>query len=114
MIAAAVVAGTAADSAAAGRIAVLAGGKLVSTFGSGGGRTAAVLQEVAAVATAQSAGAGPRAAEVIAARLARQADFGSLGPVDRREIDEILGPTGVIGAAGLSTWLARRPSPSPD
>lgn len=112
MIAAAVVAGTAADTAAAGKIAMLAAGKLVTTFGSGSG-SAAVIQQVAAVATGQSPVDGPRTAEVIAARLAGQADFGSLGPVDRSEIDEILGPTGVIGTAGLTSWLARQRSPSP-
>lgn len=113
MIAAAVAAGTAADSAAAGRIGVLAAGKLVSTFGSGGSGSAAVVQQVAAVATGQSPVDGPRTAAVIAARVAGQADFGALGPVDRRAIDEVVGPVGVIGAAGLADWLARRPPPTP-
>lgn len=108
MITAAVVAGTAADTAAAGKIATLAVGKLVTTFGSGSGSSAAVIQQVAAVATGQSPVDGPRTAEVIAARLAGRPDFGTLGPVDRAEIDEILGPTGVIGTAGLTAWLARQ------
>ncbi len=117
MIAAAVAAGTAADTAAAGKIAMLAGGKLISTFGSGSGGTATVVQQVASIATGQSPVDGPRTAEVIAARLAGQPGFGSLGAVDRREIDEVLGPTGVIGAAGLADWLARRdsdPAPTAD
>jgi hypothetical protein len=112
MIAAAVAGGTAADAAAAGRIGALAAGKLVTTFGPGGGQPAAVLQAVADVATGQSPVDGPRTAAVIAARVAARPELGTLGPVDRRKIDEVLGPAGVIGAAGLADWLARR-TPGP-
>lgn len=113
MIAAAVAAGTAADATAAGRIGVLAGGKLVSTFGSGGGQSATVLPAVAEIATGQSPVDGPRTAAAIAARVAARPGFGRLGPVDRREIDEVLGPVGVIGAAGLAEWTARRRADAP-
>ena len=113
MIAAAVAAGTAADAAAAGKIGVLAAGKLVATFGSGGGQAAAVVQAVAAVATGAVACRTVRGtAAAIAARVAARPTSARSGPVDRREIDQVVGPIGIIGAAGLAEWLARRP-PTP-
>lgn len=108
MIAAAVAAGTAADTAAAGKIGVLAAGKLVTAFGSQGGSTAAVVQQVAAVATAPSTSDAGSAARTIARRLASTPDFGRLGSVDRGDIDRVVAPTGVIGADGLAAWTARR------
>jgi hypothetical protein len=47
MIAAAVAAATAADAAAAGKIGALAAGKLIATFGSDGGKAAAVAPTAA-------------------------------------------------------------------
>lgn len=111
MITAAVAAGTAADTAAAGRIATLAAGKLIVTFGSKGGAAPAIIQEVAAVATGQTATDGPDTAAVIAARVASRADFGSLGPVERAVIDQVIAPDGIIGSEGLAEWTRRQKSP---
>ena len=107
-IAAAVAAATAADAAAAGKIAVLAGGKLIATFGSQGGRAATVVQQIASVATGQTPVDGPGTAATIAARVAAQADFGHLGPVERAVIDQVTAPDGIIGSEGLAAWTARR------
>jgi hypothetical protein len=108
MIAAAVAAATAADAAAAGKIAVLAGGKLIAAFGSQGGKAAAVVQQIASVATGQSPVDSPGTAATIAARVAAQADFGHLGPVERAVIDQVTAPNGIIGSEGLAAWTARR------
>jgi hypothetical protein len=108
MIAAAVAAATAADAAAAGKIAVLAGGKLIATFGSQGGRTAMIVQEVAGVATGQTKVDSPGTAATLAARVADQADFGHLGPVERAVIDQVTAPQGIIGSEGLAAWTARQ------
>lgn len=108
MITAAVAAGTAADSAAAGKIGMLAAGKLIATFGSQGGQAATVVQEVAAIATGTQQPGGRSTAETIAARVAARADFGSLGPVERAVIDQVIAPTGIIGSEGLAAWTARR------
>lgn len=108
MIAAAVAAATAADAAAAGKIAVLAGGKLIATFGSQGGKAATVVQQIASVATGQSPVDSPGTAATIAARVAAQADFGHLGPVERAVIDQVTAPDGIIGSEGLAAWTARR------
>lgn len=108
MIAAAVAAATAADAAAAGKIAVLAGGKLIATFGSQGGRAATVVQQIASVASGQTPVDGPGTAATIAARVAAQADFGHLGPVERAVINQVTAPDGIIGSEGLAAWTARR------
>jgi hypothetical protein len=108
MIVAAVAAATAADAAAAGKIAVLAGGKLIATFGSQGGQTTMIVQEVAGVATGQTKLDSPGAAATLAARVADQADFGHLGPVERTVIDQVTAPTGIIGSEGLAAWTARQ------
>jgi hypothetical protein len=108
MITAAVAAATAADTAAAGKIGVLAGGKLIATFGSQGGKAAAAVQQVAAVATGQTPVDSPSTAATIAARIAAQADFGHLGPVERAVIDRVTAPDGIIGSEGLAAWTARR------
>jgi hypothetical protein len=108
MITAAVAAGTAADAAAAGKIGTLAAGKLITTFGSKGGAAPAIIQEVAAIATGQSKVDGPDTAAVIAARIASRADFGSLGPVERAVIDQVIAPSGIIGSEGLAEWTRRR------
>lgn len=108
MITAAVAAGTAADAAAAGKIATLAAGKLIATFGSQGGTAAAIVQEVAAVATGRATAPDAGTAATIAARIASRADFGSLGPVERAIIDQVVAPTGIIGSEGLAAWTARR------
>jgi hypothetical protein len=108
MIAAAVAAATAADAAAAGKIAVLAGGKLIATFGSQGGKAATVVQQIASVATGQTPVDSPGTAATIAARVASRADFGHLGPVERAVIDQVTAPNGIIGSEGLAAWTARR------
>jgi hypothetical protein len=108
MIAAAVAAATAADAAAAGRIGVLAGGKLIATFGSQGGQAATVVQEVAAVATGEQRLDRPSTAAAIAARVAARADLGHLGPVERTVIDQVVAPNGIIGSEGLAAWTAKR------
>ena len=108
MIGAAVAAAPAADAAAAGKIGVLAGGKLIATFGSQGGKAATVVQQIAAVATGQTPVDSPSTAATIAARVAGQADFGHLGPVERAVIDQVTAPDGIIGSEGLAAWTARR------
>jgi hypothetical protein len=108
MIAAAVAAATAADAAAAGKIAVLAGGKLIATFGSQGGKAATVVQQIASVATGQTPVDSPGTAATIAARVASRADFGHLGQVERAVIDQVTAPNGIIGSEGLAAWTARR------
>jgi hypothetical protein len=108
MIMAAVAAATAADAAAAGKIGTLAAGKLIATFGSQGGKGATIVQEVAAVATGQTKVDSPTTAATLAARVANQADFGHLGPVERTVIDQVTAPTGIIGSEGLAAWTARR------
>lgn len=108
MILAAVAAATAADAAAAGKIAVLAGGKLIATFGSQGGKAATAVQQIASVATGQTPVDSPGTAATIAARVASQADFGHLGPVERAVIDQVTAPDGIIGSEGLAAWTARR------
>lgn len=108
MIVAAVAAATAADAAAAGKIGMLAAGKLIATFGSQGGQVAAVVQEVAAVATGKAEVDSPSTAATLAARVAARADFGQLGEVERAVIDQVTAPTGIIGSEGLAAWTARR------
>jgi hypothetical protein len=108
MILAAVAAATAADAAAAGKIAVLAGGKLIATFGSQGGKAATAVQQIASVATGKTPVDSPGTAATIAARVASQADFGHLGPVERAVIDQVTAPDGIIGSEGLAAWTARR------
>ena len=108
MIAAAVAAATAADAAAAGKIGMLAAGKLITTFGSQGGQAATVVQEIAAVATGQTKVDSPATAVTLAARVAARADFGHLGEVERAVIDRVTAPTGIIGSEGLAAWTARR------
>lgn len=107
MIAAAVAAATAADSSAAAKIGVLAGGKLISTFGASGGTGATAVEQVAAVASGQSRIDGPGSAAVIAARVAGAPDFGSMGPVVRDTIDEVIKPTGTIGGNSIQAWVRR-------
>lgn len=114
MILAAVAAGTAADAAAAGKIGMLAAGKLITTFGSKGGQAATVVQQVAAVATGQSTPDGPGTTATIAARVTTQAAFGTIGPVERAVIDQVVAPTGIIGSEGLAAWTARRRESDPD
>jgi hypothetical protein len=108
MIAAAVAAATAADAAAAGKIGALAAGKLIATFGSDGGKAAAIVQEIAPVATGGTTVDGPGTAAAIAARVASRADFGHLGPVEREVIDRVTAPTGIIGSEGLAEWTRRQ------
>jgi hypothetical protein len=108
MIAAAVAAATAADAAAAGKIGVLAGGKLIATFGSQGGNAAAVVQQVAGLATGETRIESPTDAAKYAARLAGEADIGHLGTVERDVIDTVTAPNGIIGSEGLAEWTARR------
>jgi hypothetical protein len=110
MIAAAVTAGTAADAAATGRIATLAGGKLIATFGSQGGRGAAVVQQIAAVATGQSTVDSPGSAATIAARAAGLPEFGSMEPVVRTAIDKVVNPKGTIGGDSIEAWTERHRS----
>ena len=100
MIAAAVAAATAADAAAAG--------KLIATFGSDGGKAAAIVQEIAPIATGGTKVDGPGTAATIAARVASRADFGHLGPVEREVIDRVTAPTGIIGSEGLAEWTRRQ------
>jgi hypothetical protein len=108
MIAAAVAAATAVDAAAAGKIGALAAGKLIATFGSDGGKAAAIVQEIAPIATGETKVDGPGTAATIAARVASRADFGHLGPVEREVIDRVTAPTGIIGSEGLAEWTRRR------
>jgi hypothetical protein len=108
MIAAAVTAATAADAAAAGKIGALAAGKLIATFGSDDGKVAAIVQEVAPIATGETTVDGPGTAATIAARVASRADFGHLGPVEREVIDRVTAPTGMIGSEGLAEWTRRQ------
>ena len=108
MIAAAVAAATAADAAAAGKIGALAAGKLIATFGSDGGKAAAIVQEIAPIATGETRVDGPGTAAAIAARVASRADFGHLGPVEREVIDRVTAPTGIIGSEGLAEWTRRQ------
>jgi hypothetical protein len=108
MIAAAVAAATAADAAAAGKIGALAAGKLIATFGSDGGKAAAIVQEIAPIATGGTKVDGPGKAATIAARVASRADFGHLGPVEREVVDRVTAPTGIIGSEGLAEWTRRQ------
>jgi hypothetical protein len=105
---AAVAAATAADAAAAGKIGALAAGRLIATFGSGGGKAAAIAQEVASIPTGETKVASPGTAATIAARVASRADFGRLGPVERDVIDRVTAPTGIIGSEGLAEWTRRQ------
>jgi hypothetical protein len=113
MIAAAVAAATAADAAAAGKIGALAAGKLIATFGSDGGTVAAVVQEIAPLATGGTTVDGPGSAAAIAAKVAARADFGHFGPVEREIIDRVTAPNGIIGSEGLAEWT-RRAGKKPD
>ena len=108
MIAAAVAAATAADAAAAGKIGALAAGKLIAAFGSDGGKAAAIVPEIAPIATGETKVDGPGTAATIAARVASRADFGHLGPVEREVIDRVTAPTGIIGSEGLAEWTRRQ------
>ena len=108
MITAAVAAATAADAAAAGKIGALAAGKLITTFGSDGGKAAAIVQEIAPIATGGTKVDGPGTAATIAARVASRADFGHLGPVEREVIDRVTAPAGIIGSEGLAEWTRRQ------
>jgi hypothetical protein len=108
MIAAAVAAATAADAAAAGKIGALAAGKLIATFGSDCGKAAAIVQQVAPIATGETNVDGPGTAATIAARIASRADIGHLGPVEREIIDRVTAPTGIIGSEGLAEWTRRQ------
>ena len=96
MIAAAVAAATAADAAAAGKIGALAAGKLIATFGSDGGKAAAIVQEITPVATGGTTVDGPGTAAAIAAR------------VEREVVDRVTAPTGIIGSEGLAEWTRRQ------
>lgn len=108
MIAAAVAAATAADAAAAGKIGMLAAGKLIATFGSQGGTGAAVVQQIAAVATGQTKVDTPTSAALTAARTAVQSGVGNMGSVERGVINEVIAPDGVIGTGSLAEWTARK------
>ena len=107
MIAAAVAAGTAADTAAAGKIATLAAGKLIGTFGSQAGRGGQVVQQIASIATGQTKVDTPGSAAVIAARVAGAPDFGTMAPVVRDSIDEVIKPSGTIGGDSIQAWVRR-------
>lgn len=94
---------------------MLAGGKLIATFGSQGGRAATVVQQVASVATGQTPVDSPGTAAAIAGRIASRADFGHLGPVERAGIDRVIAPDGIIGSEGWPPGppaARRRPAPS--
>jgi hypothetical protein len=107
MIAAAVTAGTTADTAAAGKIATLAAGKLIATFGSQAGKGGQVVQQIAAIATGQTKVDTPGSAAVIAARAAGAPDLGTMGPVVRDTIDEVIKPSGTIGGDSIQAWVRR-------
>ena len=88
-------------------LAVLDAGKLIATFGSDGGKAAAIVPEIAPIATGETTVDGPGTAATIAARVASRADLGHLGPVEREVINRVTAPTGIIGSEGLAEWTRR-------